>query len=239
MTADAIRPLVRTRFETEGISERAQIQRLLCHAIDVLGDDLLVVAEEVSVWEDSKRRIDILAVDRDANLVVVELKRTEDGGHMELQAVRYAAMVSALPFEEVARLHADHRSKNGLAGDATDVLLSFFGWESASADDFAPDVRIVLVSADFSKELTTAVLWLNERGLDIRCVRLRPYKHDGRLFIEAEPIIPLPEAADYQVQVREKAQREREAKVERNVFRRFWTSLLAKARTRGPSSTRT
>jgi len=29
-----------------------------------------------------------------------ELKRTEDGGHMGLQAVRYAAMVSAMPFEK-------------------------------------------------------------------------------------------------------------------------------------------
>ena len=35
----------------------------------------------------------------DANLVVVELKRTEDGGLMDLQALRYAAMISAMPFE--------------------------------------------------------------------------------------------------------------------------------------------
>ena len=34
----------------------------------------------------------LLCIDREANLVVVELKRTEDGGHMDLQAIRYAAM---------------------------------------------------------------------------------------------------------------------------------------------------
>jgi hypothetical protein len=31
----------------------------------------------------------------------MELKRTEDGGHMELQVIRYAAMVSKMTFDKV------------------------------------------------------------------------------------------------------------------------------------------
>jgi len=31
--------------------------------------------------------------------VAIELKRTEDGGHMELQSTRYAAMVSTMTFD--------------------------------------------------------------------------------------------------------------------------------------------
>ena len=42
-------------------------------------------ADEFKEWEDSKRRIDILALDKETNLVVIELKLTEDDGHMELQ----------------------------------------------------------------------------------------------------------------------------------------------------------
>jgi RecB family endonuclease NucS len=32
--------------------------------------------------QDSKRRVDLLALDRSGALVVIELKRTEDGGHL-------------------------------------------------------------------------------------------------------------------------------------------------------------
>jgi RecB family endonuclease NucS len=51
-------------------------------------------------------RVDLLAIDANANLVVIEIKRTTDGCHMELQAIRYAAMVSAMTFERAVQIHA-------------------------------------------------------------------------------------------------------------------------------------
>ncbi len=77
-------------FGLVNLQERRDLQRLLRENIEVIAPETLVISEEFGEWEDSKRRIDLLGVDRDANLVVIELKRTEDGGHMELQAIRYA-----------------------------------------------------------------------------------------------------------------------------------------------------
>lgn len=60
--------------------------------------------------EDSNRRIDLLCLDKQASLVVVELKRTDDGGHMELQAIRYAAMISPMTFSEMIETFARCKS---------------------------------------------------------------------------------------------------------------------------------
>src|SRR5260221_9330087 len=87
-------------FVALGIKERTDLQRLLRRNISVIACDCLVLAEEYGSFEDSKRRIDLLALDTDANLVVIELKRDEEGGHMELQAIRYAAMVSKMTFND-------------------------------------------------------------------------------------------------------------------------------------------
>jgi hypothetical protein len=214
--ADAFREIKETTFSGVGIKERSDLQRLLRGQIQIISPDTLIVAEEFGEWEDSKRRIDLLGVDNDANLVVVELKRTEDGGHMDLQAVRYAAMVSTLTFDKVIDVFARYLNQLGRDEDPRTILLDFLGWDDPDEEQFAPDVRIVLVSAEFSKELTSSVLWLNDRDLDIRCIRVKPYDDNGRILVDVQQVIPLPEATEYQVQIKEKQQRE---KVARETFR--------------------
>ena len=66
--------------------ERTALQRTLREHVDVVAPDTRVIAEDFSPRDESRRRIDLLAIDKDANLVVIELKRTEEGGHMELQS---------------------------------------------------------------------------------------------------------------------------------------------------------
>jgi hypothetical protein len=87
---------------------------------------------------------------------------------------------------------------------------------------FAQDVRIVLASAEFSRELTSAVLWLNEHGLDIRCVRLRPHTDGKRVFVDVQQILPLPEASEYFVNLREKKAEERQARRRESLWSGLW-----------------
>ena len=210
LTKEALTELPETAFEVEGLREREDIQRLLRERIEIVCPDIMVIAEEFGDWEEARRRIDLLALDRDANLVVIELKRTSDGGHMELQAIRYAAMVSAMTFDNAVVAHARYLSSLGREEeDAEKTILSFLGWKTSNQRPFGQDIRILLVSRDFSKELTSTVMWLNDHDLDIRCVRITPYRLDDRVLVDVQQIIPLPEAADYQVQVRSKAIRER------------------------------
>ncbi|WP_424930035.1 hypothetical protein [Amaricoccus tamworthensis] len=211
--SEGIRPLDRTSFERVQMRERHDLQRLLRENIAVISPDTLVIAEEFGDWEGARRRIDLLGIDRNANPVVIELKRTEDGGHMELQAIRYAAMISTMTFDQAVDAFSRHLAASGSDGSqARAELLEFLGWDEPDEDAFAQDVRIVLASAEFSRELTGSVLWLLERAIDISCVRLQPYELDGRVLVDVQQVIPLPEAAEYQVQVREKARRERAAR---------------------------
>jgi hypothetical protein len=172
----------------------------------------MVITEEFGDWEDSKRRIDLLGLDRSGNLVVIELKRTEDGGHMELQTIRYAAMVSTMTFAKVVSVHDQYLKAHSKEGDAEAAILEFLGWDEPNQEEFGRDVRIVLASAEFSKELTTSVIWLNQRDMDIRCVRLKPYRLGEKILLDVQQIIPLPEATDYQVRIREKEVEQRQAR---------------------------
>lgn len=235
--------LERTTFQQEDVLERAHLQAALARNISVLGSDLLVVAEEYGDFEGAYRRIDLLCLDQAARLVVVELKRTEDGGHMELQALRYAAMVSVMTFDQLVRTYAAYRRRLGptqaapppstapdLVGAAPsleavtpvpeeerarDELIAHLDL-GAEAPVISRDVRIILVSAGFSNEITTTVLWLVEQyDLDITCMRMTPYRHQGRLLLDVQQVIPLPEAQDFIIRLKERETAVRDA-AERN-----------------------
>lgn len=204
---DGLRRHEAAQFTALGLYERADLQRLLRDDIKVLAPDLLVIAEEFGSWENSRRRIDLLAIDKVGRLVVIELKRTDDGGHMELQALRYAAMIAAMSFDEVVSTYEAHLARVAPGAD-TDALGTLLSWLDVAGDvpTISSDVRIMLVSADFGRELTTTVLWLNRFvGMDIRCVRLIPYAIDGRILLDIQQVIPLPEAGDYQVRTLQKS----------------------------------
>jgi hypothetical protein len=235
VTPDKLLALSETSFGAEGITERKDIQRFLREQVSVLDERLMVIAEEFGDWLDSSRRIDLLCIDVDANLVVVELKRTDDGGHMELQALRYAAMISEMTFEQLVDTFA--RYKNKAQPDieaARSAIMVFLGWEEIYEDQFPQDTRIVLAAAAFSKELSTAAMWLNQRGIDIRCVRMKPYRmENGTLLLDVQQLIPLPEAIDFTTQIGVKKQAERQNRTDRHdLLLKFWEGLLEHAKTK-------
>jgi RecB family endonuclease NucS len=78
MTRERIDPVQATTFATLNFTERGDLQRLLRDQIEIISKDTLVIAEEFCDWDDSRRRIDLLAIDKEARLVVIELKRTEE-----------------------------------------------------------------------------------------------------------------------------------------------------------------
>jgi hypothetical protein len=141
---------------------------------------------------------------------------------MELQALRYASLVSTMTFDKAVDVFGRYLKQTGKDGqDPRAAILEFLDWEEPDDDKFAQDVRIVLASAEFSKELTSSVLWLIDHSVDIRCVRLKPYSHDSGVLVDVQQIIPLPDTIDYPVQLREKVRKERDARTGKPDWTRY------------------
>jgi len=92
-------------------------------------------------------------------------------------------------------------------------LLTFLGENDSEKIELFPIPRIILVSSQFNKEITTTVLWLNERfgsteedglGMYIMCFEVGVYELGGQRALHFDQIIPISQAEEYQVKARAK-----------------------------------
>ena len=122
-----------------------------------------------------------------------------------------------MQFEDVVHAFEEYLEAHELAAkdQAEARILQFLGTPEGDHVLISDVPRIILVSADFSLEITTTVLWLIDRGIDIRCVQLVPYKMEEKLLVDLRQVIPLAQAQDYQVSLRQKQEVARQTSGER------------------------
>ena len=199
----SLKQLDLTSLTDEGLRERSDLQQILRDRPETIEPGLLIIAEEFTNWEDTRRRIDLLALDQEGRLVIIELKRASDE-QMDLQALRYAGLVANMTFSQVVEGHRLYLRARNDDRDPEERIRQHLQADDLDADIDSLRPRILLVAEDFPRELTTTVLWLNDVGLDIRCVRILLYQDDAGTLIDVSQIIPLPESRDYLVRVRER-----------------------------------
>lgn len=202
-----IEKVVADTFTDLNVWERKHVQEWIRQCPEILGEELLVLSVEFDRFTLSRDRLDVLALDRMGNLVVVELKRTSLGEYADLQAIRYAAMVSSMTLKTLLPYYMDYQKRYESTSEVTEESSLSKIQEFVTRDDFddiSSSPRIILGSEDFSQEITTTVLWLNKSGLDVSCVRIKPHKIDGRIVLVPQRIIPLQEAREYLIEIQKK-----------------------------------
>ena len=164
---------------------------------EMLGEQLVVVGRQVQL-DEGQDRIDLLAIDQAGNLVVVELKRDLIGGSADLQALRYAALVSHWTFDDL-RKHAEGywKSRGETRGTFSQEVDKLCGEEY----EINARQRIILVGRDIKPRLGTMALWLRLQGVDVTVVGLSLMRDEDRLYAQPQVVLPIPSEDRFQAQV--------------------------------------
>ena len=194
--------ITEVEFAQLGFQERRDIQEWIASNPSILGNDLLIIGKEFSGFDRTNERLDLLAIEPDGTLVIIELKRDDTGSDAHWQAIKYASYFRHAQDDIIIRMLAAHRDVP--EEEAGGMLLQHLG-----DDDFSSlnhDQRIILASHRFAPEVTSAVLWLNEKAPSdnlITCVQLVPYMDSKTdvLYVQANTIIPTPGTEDYIISI--------------------------------------
>ena len=231
--------LNRKTFSDLRFSERNHLQKWIAHSPKVFGEDdeLLIIAEEFDKFSDTRERLDLLAIDKKGDLVIIENKLDDTGRDVTWQALKYASYCSTLTTEEIINILSNHLQKHNNQAKALDIISDFLGQkyteENLPSLNQGNKQRIIFIAANFRKEVTSTVLWLMNYSLRIQCFKASVFSlEDEKFFFTLEQIIPTKDAEDYMIRMAQKTQVEisnQESEKTRHQIRfEFWSQLLPK-----------
>lgn len=207
-----------------GVLERQNLQEWTIEQPRILGEDLQIITSEYANFQDTRDRLDILALDPTGKLVVIELKRDHADRTTDLQAIKYASYCATLTAEDIQKDYREFWNERDdteltpenvgqtfadfLEGIEGEIPLTGDGWAEFELDQ---KPRILLAAGSFGTEITAPVMWLiEEYGMDITCTKVEAYEHQGRVLLNSQQVIPVAEAEEYMTKRREKQEKQRE-----------------------------
>ena len=233
-TQNNIEKLEEITFKSAGFKERQHLQEWIAKNPQSLGEELLIIQKEFSGFDDTNERLDLLALDKKGNLIVIENKLDDTGRDVVWQSLKYASYCSGLTSQGIEEIFDDYLKKQGSSERAKTLLENFFDNEDYKESlNTGNSQRIIMVAADFRKEVTSTVLYLLNFGLRVQCFKATPYKFGENLLVDFVQIIPIKEAEDYIIRVAEKNRQELNNKQEvsnaETVRYAFWSQFLKEA----------
>lgn len=233
-TTNEIEVCEKTDFKSHVILERQHLEKWIEKNPDLLGEELLIITNEYDKFDKTKERLDLLALDREGNVVVIELKRDDSGKNVDLQALKYAAYCSTLTLDGLTSIYNNYCDRNNhfiSKEDARKRILEFI--TDIDFEEINDNPRIILVSKEYRQEVTASVMWLRKYGLDIKCIKLTPYQlSKDKIVIEVNTIIPIPEAEDYIIRTEQKEGQEGKMTVAKEEYLAFHNEIIQRLMSR-------
>jgi len=186
-----------TEFSKHGILERYDIEEWISKNPSILGEELLILAKEFNAFDKTNERADLIAIDKEGNIVIIELKRDDSGSDVHWQAIKYASYFHGVKYDQIVKIYS--RYKNIDIETASSEIMQFANVDSEN--DVNREQRIILTSHRFALEVTSAILWLIEFGIDITCIEIVPFfnSQTHEYFISSSQIIPVNQKDEYQI----------------------------------------
>lgn len=163
-------------IQPEPLAQESRLEELLRQRISILEPDLMVVGSQVATPHQG--RLDILAIDSEANPVAVELKRDKTPREVVAQALDYGSWVVGLTRDNLAEIYRANFKDASL----DEAFKSQFGYDLPDEVNLRHRLIIVAASLDPSSERIVDYLTTHHE-VPINAAFFRYFRDDGREYL--------------------------------------------------------
>ena len=131
--------------------------------------------------------IDLLGVDREGNIVVVELKRDRTPRDTIAQALEYASFAARLDADELERILRHYENDESLS--LVEHHREYFELSETEAVSFNKDQHIVVVGQNVTPPIRQTAAYLRSKGINATCVEFTFFRSDEGNRILSQDIV--------------------------------------------------
>lgn len=163
------------RLPSAKLDLEARLEKWICQDLSLIGENLLLLGHQVATAYG--HAIDILALDREGNLVLLELKRGRTPRDVVSQVLDYASWAYGLSAQEIEQLAQAHQKT-----PLDELFRRKFGTELP--DSLNEEQRLVIVATELDPQSERIVQFLSSRyGVNLNVVFFDYYRQGDREFI--------------------------------------------------------
>lgn len=225
-----ISKLKQKTFSELRFREREHLQEWIANNPSSLGEELLIIQKEFSGFSETNERLDLLALDKLGNLVIIENKLDDSGRDVTWQIIKYASYCASLTKQDILRIYQGFLGTSGIAQDKISEFYENKEISEILLNQGLNSQRLILVAANFRKEVTSSILWLLNFKVRLQCFKITPFELDDQLFLNVEQILPTKDTEDFAISIATKAQEEIEVqeilKNRHHIRLKFWEQFI-------------
>lgn len=225
-----ISKLKQKSFSELKFRERDHLQEWIANNPTSLGEELLIIQKEFSGFSETNERLDLLALDKLGNLVIIENKLDDSGKDVTWQGIKYASYCASLTKQDILKIYQEFLGTSAIAHDKVSEFFDNRDISEILLNQGLNSQRLILVAANFRKEVTSSVLWLMNFKIRLQCFKVTPFELNEQLFLNVEQILPTKDTEDFAISIATKAQEEIEVqetlKNRHHIRLQFWEQFI-------------
>jgi hypothetical protein len=159
---------------TSQLNKEKRLEDWILNDASLLGmDDMLIIGRQVQT---GFGRIDLLALDSEANCIVLELKRDRTPREVVAQILEYATWVKDLGYDDLARI-----AQEFLKQDLQNAFKNAF--DIPVPEDVNLNHSLVIVASALDESSERIIGYLSERSLNINAVFFNFFMDTGNEYL--------------------------------------------------------
>ena len=169
-----------TKVNHKPVNEEKDIDNVIESHPDVIEPDLRIIGTQVET--STGKLVDVMAIDKEANVVIIEDKKSNMPRDVIAQILDYAVWAETLKADQ---LH-DIAKKNSKLYGHTTLAKMFEEWTGDDDPDWNENQKLYVVGEDIDNETKDMLSYLHRRGIQIFAKTMKFHERDDgkdQLFV--------------------------------------------------------